>query len=62
MTELDVIENQIDEKLASLKDWLADGHAPTYDAYQKICGEITGLLTTKRYIQDLKHKLENSNE
>ena len=62
MTELDVIEGHIDDKTASLKDWLAAGHATSYEDYKRICGEITGLLSVKRDIQDLKHKLENSDE
>jgi len=30
--------------------------------YQRVCGEIRGLLTAKGYILDLKDKMERMND
>lgn len=61
-TALDMLVQQIDEKVAGLKDWVAKGSLPSYEEYQKLCGEITGLLTARGYILDLRKNLENSDE
>jgi len=45
-----------------LKDWLISGVAKDYAEYQKVCGEVKGLLTARQNITDLKHKMENSDE
>ena len=61
-TALDLLVEQIDEKVNGLKEWVAKGNLQSYDAYQKLCGEITGLLTARGYILDLRKNLENSDE
>ena len=62
MDALDLLVQQIDEKVTGLKDWIAKGSLQSYDEYQKLCGEITGLLTARGYILDLRKNLENSDE
>ncbi len=62
MDALDVLVQQADEKIASLKDWLAEGRAESYEDYKKLCGEIRGLLIMRGYTLDLKQNLENSDE
>ena len=62
MDALDVLVQQADEKIASLKDWLAEGRAESYEDYKKLCGEIRGLLIMRGYTLDLKQKLENSDD
>ena len=59
---LDYLVSQIDEKVSDMKDWIAKGALQDYEEYQKLCGEITGLLTARGYILDLRKNLENSDE
>lgn len=62
MDAFDLLTKQIDEKVAQLKDHLAEGKASSYEEYKKLCGEIRGLLTVRGYALDLKSNLENSDE
>lgn len=62
MDVLEVLSNEIDKKVQQLKDWLGSGQSQDYPDYQKICGEIKGLLVAKQHILDLKQNLENSND
>jgi uncharacterized protein YaaR (DUF327 family) len=57
MTEMDVLMGQIDEKADQLKGAVVVGNMD-HIQYQRVCGEIRGLLTVKGYILDLKDKME----
>jgi len=59
---LDYTAKQIDEKVKQLEDALGARAAKSYDEYCGMCGEITGLLTARRYITDLTKNMENSDE
>jgi len=61
MTELEVIVQQIDEKVEQLKEAIVVGNLD-HTGYQKICGEVRGLLTARGYALDLKDRLEKSDE
>jgi uncharacterized protein YaaR (DUF327 family) len=61
MTELELLIKQIDEKVNQLKDAVVVGSLD-HIQYQRICGEIRGLLITRGYILDLKDRMENSDE
>jgi uncharacterized protein YaaR (DUF327 family) len=61
MTELEVVVHQIDEKVEQLKEAVLIGNLD-YTGYQKICGEVKGLLTARGYALDLKDRLEKSDE
>jgi uncharacterized protein YaaR (DUF327 family) len=61
MTELELLAKQIDEKANQLKDKVVVGGLDHIE-YQRICGEIRGLLIAKGYILDLKDRMENSDE
>jgi hypothetical protein len=61
MTELEVIAKQIDEKVEQLKEAGVVGHLD-HVGYQRICGEVRGLLTARGYALDLKDRLEKSDE
>ena len=56
------LTSQIDEKVARLQEALGTGVAKDYPEYQKMCGEVQGLLTARLYITDLRKALENSDE
>jgi len=59
---LDHLLKQIDGKVRSLEESLGTGVAKDYSDYQRTCGQITGLLSVRMYITDLKKNLENFDE
>jgi len=59
---LDHLLKQVDAKVRSLEESLGTGVAKDYADYQKTCGHITGLLTVRLYMTDLKKNLENFDE
>ena len=59
---LDHTIKQIDDKVKQLEDNLGARSAKSYDEYCGMCGEITGLLTARRFITDLTRNMENSDE
>jgi uncharacterized protein YaaR (DUF327 family) len=61
MTEIEVLMSQIDEKADQLKDAVVVGNMD-HVQYQRVCGEIRGLLIAKGYILDLKDKMERMND
>ena len=62
MDAFDVLTQQLDEKVAQLKDYMAEGKAETYEEYKKLSGEIRGLLTARGYVLDLKQRMENMDD
>ena len=62
MDAFDALIKQLDDKVAQLRDHLAEGKAVSFEEYKKLCGEVRGLLTARGYTLDLKAKLENSDE
>jgi len=61
MTELELLTKQIDDKANQLKDKVVLGSLDHIE-YQRICGEIRGLLIARGYILDLKDRMENLDE
>ena len=59
---LDRVVQQLNEKVLRLQETVGTGSAKDYSEYQKICGEINGLLTARMFLLDLKQNLENSDE
>jgi len=57
MTEMEVLMGQLDEKADQLKNAVVVGNMD-HIQYQRVCGEIRGLLIAKGYILDLKDKME----
>jgi hypothetical protein len=62
MDAADVLVQTLDKEVTAKREWLASGQAKDYAEYQRICGEIKGLLFAKQEILDLKQKMEHSNE
>jgi hypothetical protein len=62
MNALDVLIEQIADKVEQLKDWLGSGQAIDFQEYQRIAGEIKGLLFCRQNILDLKQKMEHSDD
>jgi hypothetical protein len=59
---IELIVNEIDEKVMQLQEHLGAGGAKDFAEYNKVCGEIKGLLTVRRYTTDLNKNLENSDD
>ena len=62
MDPLDALAQELDKDIAGKRDWVASGQAKDYADYQRMCGEIHGLLLARQEVLDLKHKMENSDE
>ena len=59
---LNVIISHLDERILSLQESLADGHANDFSEYKKLCGEVKGLFTARNLILDLNETMESSDE
>jgi hypothetical protein len=62
MDAFEVLIDELDSKVAQLKDWIADGNSQDFASYQKVCGEIRGLLMARQYALDLKLRMEHSDD
>ena len=62
MDAFEVLIQQTDEKVAQLKDHLAEGKASSFEEYKRLCGEIRGLLLARGYVIDLQQKMEYADE
>jgi hypothetical protein len=58
----DVLLIELDKDIAQKRDWVASGQAKDFADYQRMCGEIHGLLIARQEITDLKQRMENSDE
>jgi hypothetical protein len=57
-----LLAKRIDEKVKHLEESLGAKAARSYDEYTGMCGEITGLLTARSFMQDLTHDMEELDE
>ena len=62
MDASDVLVQTLDKEITAKRDWIASGQAKDYSEYQRVCGEIKGLLFARQKILDLKQKMENADE
>jgi hypothetical protein len=62
MDAIDYLSSQLREEMDAVKESLAAGAAKDYAEYQNLCGKIRGLLTAQSKLNDLKERMENSNE
>jgi len=61
MTVFEILAQQIDEKVEQLKDAVIIGNTDMA-VYQKMCGEIRGLLIARGYVLDLKDRVEKADD
>ncbi len=59
---LDHLTQKLGEQVRALEESLGAGGAKTFDEYQLVCGQIKGLLMAQVEINDLKQRMENSDE
>ena len=62
MDAIDYLSSQLREEMDTVKESLAAGAAKDYAEYQNLCGKIRGLLVAQSKLNDLKERMEDSNE
>jgi len=61
-TALEILVQQLDEKVQQLQEHVASGRPESFEEYKRTCGEIKGLLTARGYTLDLQQRMEESDE
>jgi hypothetical protein len=62
MTELDLIDKKFTEHEQHYVTALTRGNCKDFGEYQRICGVIHGLNLAKTELEDLRRKLEKSQD
>ena len=62
MDAFDALVQELDRELVQKRDWVASGQAKDFADYQRMCGEIHGLLIARQEVLDLKQKMEHFDE
>jgi hypothetical protein len=62
MNALEVLIQELDRNIAQKREWVASGQAKDFADYQRMCGEIHGLLLARQDITDLRQTMEHSDE
>jgi hypothetical protein len=62
MTALEILVQQLDEKVQQLQEHVSTGRPESFEEYKRTCGEIKGLLTARGYVLDLQQRMEQSDE
>jgi hypothetical protein len=60
LNNLDYLLKEYIDRMDFLKGGLCQGNIPTIEEYRYVCGQIRGLEAACGIIQDLKTKMENS--
>jgi hypothetical protein len=58
----EALRRKLREDMNNYADDVASGSCPSFDAYQKTCGVISGLALAERHLLDLLEKVEKHNE
>ena len=62
MDAFEYLSAQLREEMEAVKDSLAAGAAKDYAEYQHLCGKIRGLLVAQSKLNDLKERMDDSDE
>ena len=62
MDAFDYLSSQLREEMEAVKESLAAGAAKDYAEYQHLCGKIRGLLVAQSKLNDLKERMDDSDE
>ena len=60
MDYLEYLLKEYIDRMDFLKGGLAQGNIPTMEEYRYVCGQIRGLEAACATIEDLKKRMENS--
>lgn len=58
MTEIDILVQQVTDKVHQLTEHICSNKVTSFDEYKYLCGEVQGLLAVRGYALDLKDKME----
>jgi uncharacterized protein YaaR (DUF327 family) len=61
-TALEILVQQLDDKLQQLQEHVSTGNISQFEEYKRTCGEIKGLLIARGYTLDLQQRMEQSDE
>jgi hypothetical protein len=59
---LDVLVNQLDDKINQIQEALGNGSAKDFVEYKAMCGEVKGLLTARLNIKDLQQRVRDHDD
>jgi hypothetical protein len=59
---LNVLVNQLDDKISQIQEAMGNGSAHDYAEYKAMVGEVKGLLTARLNIIDLLEKAKEIDE
>lgn len=62
MQALEIVIQELDRRVETLKEHLATGSVPDWADYQRIRGQVSGLLTAKLELQALAKNQEDADE
>ena len=62
MDAIDALVDMLEKDVTAKREWVGSGQAKDYSEYQRICGEIKGLLSARQDAIDLKRKMEHSDD
>ena len=62
MDYLEYLLKEYIDRMEFLKGGLAQGNIPTMEEYRYVCGQIRGLEAACATIEDLKKRMENSDD
>lgn len=57
-----VLKEKIRTDMNLFADDLATGQCASFESYKELCGVIRGLAIAERYLLDLAHNLEESDD
>jgi hypothetical protein len=56
------VVTKINDRVLQLQETLADDNVKDFAEYKKTCGEVKGLLTARLFLNDLQHRLQDSDD
>ena len=59
---LEYLLKEYKERMTYLTEGLARGNVPTMEEYRYVCGQLRGLEAACGIIEDLKKRMENSDD
>jgi hypothetical protein len=62
MKELDYIVSEFTKRMTMLSEATARGQCSSYDEYKYTCGQLRGLEAACAIVEDLKQRMENSDD
>lgn len=62
MSEIEFLLKEFTERMTMLSDAMGRGQCTTFDEYKYTCGQLRGLEAACAIVEDLRKRLENSDD